>query len=168
MPQVEPARSSRHRLVLWGVLAGVLVLAAAGYLLWRLFPTAADTVKQADALNAKRQYLQADALLTSAYGRALTDSDRALIRSRQAATATNRGDAATALGYYQDQNRLQPGQVLTLINIAEAAERLNRKTVAADAYRQAADLLKKGPKGVTTDAQIEQYEARVKSLESGS
>ena len=168
MPQVESVRSSHHRRVWWLVVAGVVVLAAVGYLLWRLFPTAADTVKQADALNAKRQYLQAEALLEGAYGRALTDGDRALIRSRQAATASNRGDLAKALGYYQDQNRLQPSHYLVLINIGELAERLDRKSVAADAYRQAVELLKQSPKGVTTDAQIEQYEARVKSLEEGS
>jgi tetratricopeptide (TPR) repeat protein len=168
MPQVKAAKSHGRPVLVAGLVTLLVVIAVAGYFVWRIFPTAADTVKQADALNAKRQYNQAETILTGAYNRALTKDDKALVLSRLAATSANRGRLGEALKRYEELDQLNPGQYATLISIAQIAERLQRKDAALRSYRQALSILKTDPSlkdSVTGADEQAQLESRIKELE---
>lgn len=167
MPQVVLVKPGQKQFkkVLAAVLAGVVVLAVAGYFVWRLVPPAADTVKQADVLDANGEYQASYVKLHSAYSRAMTNSDKVLILSRLALVTENLGKHDEALNYYIELDRRQPHQAGTLLNLGNVAMEQNRKDVALSAYRQALELEKSAPEGPRKQSGIDGLTSLISQLE---
>ncbi len=169
MPQVKPDKTRRPVGLIVGVsVTVVVVLSLGGYLVWRAFPTATQTVREADALNAKGDYVDAYTKLKGAYGRAFTDSDRALILSRLAATTSNQSKLDEAYGYYQQLLKLAPNDYATLVSTGDLAVRLGHKSDAVGYYNRAIAILKQSQPGVYTKSEINRLTQQVAELEKQS
>jgi tetratricopeptide (TPR) repeat protein len=147
------------------VLAGVLVVGLA-YLTWRLVPSAASTVATVDAVNAGQggDYKQSYDVLKSAYGRAIFSKDKALILSRLAVAADEKGDKNEELADYQALDKLTPNDLATQQAIGDLADQLGHKDVAISAYKQAIKLMTARPDKGAIQTQIDGYTARVSEL----
>lgn len=167
MPQVESVKPKRHHtrvIALVAVAVVVAVLGAAGFLAWRMVPSAGDSVKKADALDDQGKYAEALDLLQTANGRALSKDDKALVVSRLAATYSDMGDNPNALKYYQQLDQLDPNNYATLMNIGELAQNMGNKPLAVSTYSKAIDLLKAGKPNIGTQAKIDTLTAAVAAL----
>lgn len=168
MPQVElvkPGQKRRSK-VLLGMLAVGLVLVAGAYLFWRLVPSAANTAKQADALDANGQYQQSYAKLHNAYVRAIFNSDKVLILTRLAPVTENLGKHAEALTYYIELDKRQPHQAATLLDMGNVAMEQGNKAVALSAYRQVLALEKAAPDGPRKQNSIDGLNSLISQLEN--
>ena len=167
MPQVElPKPPERHwSRTLLKLGAVLLAVALVGYVVWRLVPTAATSVKQADALDANGKYQESYAKLHNAYTRAVTGSDKALILSRLAPVTENLGRHDEALTYYTELDHRQPHQAGNLVAMGNVAVELGRKDVALAAYREALDLEKAEPQGPRTQVAVSGLTSLISQLE---
>jgi tetratricopeptide (TPR) repeat protein len=167
MPQVEFFKPVHRKLpqFLRLTLISLGVLVGIGYLAWRLVPSASVSVKQADALNDKGSYAASYGNLRSAYSRAIFPNDKALVLSRLAPAAEDSGDNDASLRYYQDLNRTKPNNLPTLLAMGDLADRLGRSGVEVQAYSQAVELMKTGPKGPSTQDYIDTLEAKLQELQ---
>lgn len=164
MPQIIQPKRSRRPLYI-AIAVAVVVLLVVGYVVWRLVPSATTTVKQADALNLQGNYTQAYAKLKSAYGRAVTNGDKALILSRLAGTAYALDQKEQALKYYEELNRRSPHGYATLTSMGDIATELGHKDVAISAYKEALQIEKDGPKHERTAAEIVRLSELIDELE---
>jgi len=164
MPVVKVERHFKFGKRAWSILGGLALVLVAGGVVWYLsMPTPEQAVKQADELNQKRQYIAAMAVLKKAQWRSYTQVDKALILSRQIATAMNSGDLEGALVYCQEFERVRPGDYSNLLNQAELLQRLDRPKEAATVYRRALEILKKLPPSELDS--VEDMQARIEELE---
>jgi tetratricopeptide (TPR) repeat protein len=140
MPQVVQIKSIRRkRLTIAGVAVCLAIAALVGlgfYLSWRLFPTAATSVSQAQALDNSGNYTQALAVLQSAYSRALFKKDKVLLLPVLAATEYDATDYNAALTYYEQLNKDEPNNEANLQMLGDTAYQVGNKSVALQAYQE--------------------------------
>jgi tetratricopeptide (TPR) repeat protein len=147
--------------------AVLLVVAAVGYLFWRLVPSANATAAKVDVLDGRGQFDQAYPKLVSAYGRAITSKDKVTILTRLAPVAEAVGKHDAALQYYTDLDKRQPHNLGTLMALGGVAREQGRRDVALSAYRQALALEQAGPSGPRTQADIAGLNSQITQLEAG-
>jgi tetratricopeptide (TPR) repeat protein len=149
------------------VVVGLLVVGAAGsYVYWRLVPSAATTVKQAQVLDTAGDYTQAYSELNSAYSRAIFKGDKISILVWLAATKYDMGDYQSSLTYYEKLNQMQPNNADNVEMLASVAFQVGNKKVALSADQQELQFLKSAkPQAPTTGADILGVEQQIAGLQ---
>jgi tetratricopeptide (TPR) repeat protein len=165
MPQID-AVEHKTSMKPWLFAGGVLVLLlACGYLLWRLVPTPAQSMKQAEALMQQGDFSGAFNVLQGAYNRAFAKSDRVLLLSEMAGAKSGMKDHAGALQMYRQLNDLAPNNYSYLVEWGDEAYDDGDKADAVKAYTQALDTLGSGASGPVTHAAALSMQTRLKVLQ---
>lgn len=169
MPQVTQVKPAQRRKWLKAGFAvvAVLVLAVIGYVVWYNFggPRTAAVVKQAEQLDSVGKYSEALTQLQAAQKWQVRKTDKAAILAELAATSYDLQQFKTSLDYYKQLNTLQPHNMSTLVTLGDVALQVGDKQTAISAYSEVIPLMEKGPKGPTTQNNIDDLKQTVKELQ---
>jgi tetratricopeptide (TPR) repeat protein len=168
MPQVDKVRKSHHKQFAFAAIAVIVILlvgVAGSYLYWRLVPSAATSVKRAQALDGAGNYSQAMTTLNSAYSRAIFKSDKTSILVWLAATKYDMGDYNASLTYYEQLNQMQPNNADNIEMLAAVAYQVGDNSVALSADEQELPFLESAkPKAPTSAADILAVQQQIAEL----